>query len=90
MTVWIFILGLVFGFLAIRHFRNGRPIWGSVAAFGSLLMAGSVWVDYQRATAGPDEPAPSATLAAPAEAAPEIRDYQPSVPAADAGETAAP
>ena len=41
---------LVFGFLAFRNFRSGRFFWGAVTSFGVLIGAGSLWVDYQRAT----------------------------------------
>jgi hypothetical protein len=87
MTILFFILCLVFGFFAFRHFRNGRFIWGVVAAFGSLLMAGSVWVDYQRATGGAsaDTSSDAAKAPVPAQAGPEIRDY---VPSKDGGEGA--
>jgi hypothetical protein len=76
MTIFLLILCLVFGFLAFRHFRNGRFIWGVIAAFGSLLMFGSVLVDYLRATDQLTKSTPP-VQAEPGNAAPEIRDYDP-------------
>jgi hypothetical protein len=80
-TIFAFVMFFVFGFFAIRHFRNGRFIWGVAAALGSLLFAGSVWVDYMRAAAlsdGPAAPAQGASAqGAPTQAAPVIRDYDP-------------
>lgn len=49
MTIVGLLMLLVFGGLAVRHFVNGRYVWGVVAALGSLLGAGSLWADYQRA-----------------------------------------
>ncbi len=51
MTILFIALFLVFGFMAIRNFRNGRFFWGLITGLGCLLMAGAVWVDYQRASA---------------------------------------
>lgn len=76
MTILFLGLCLVFGFLAVRHFANGRFIWGSFAALGSLLMAGAVWVDAQRATASSGDTATS-EAAESAQPAPKIGDYRP-------------
>ena len=50
MTILFIALFLVFGFLAVRHFRTGRIFWALITAIGCLLMAGAVWVDFQRAS----------------------------------------
>ena len=72
-------LGLlfVFGFFAVRHFRNGRYVFGVFAAFGSLLGAASLWVSYQVATtpSGSGQDAASNSVAqAPADNAGEAKD----------------
>lgn len=79
MTLLFLGLCLLFGFYAFRHFSNGRQIWGSIAAFGCLLMAGAVWVDFQRAGDEAERLAPSPSQ--PSEKQPVIGDYKP--PATD-------
>ena len=72
MTLLFLGLCLVFGFFAFRHFSNGRFIWGAFAALGCLLMAGAVWVDYQRAgdAAGKAGQASSSSASSPSSASP--------------------
>lgn len=70
---------IVFGFLAVRHYLNGRYIWMVVAGFGSLVGAGSLWVDYMRANS-PVQSGASA-VPAPASDAPVIGDYKPAAEA---------
>lgn len=80
MTLLFLGLCLVFGFFAFRHFRNGRMVWGTFAGIGSSLMAGAVWVDFQRASDEVDKLAPVAKGSGPA-SPPVIGDYKP--PASD-------
>ena len=69
---------IVFGFLAVRHFRNGRLFWAIPASIGCLLGAASLWVDYMRATSDGTAPATSATMASAPQTGPVIEDYDPS------------
>ena len=80
MTIVGLLMLLVFGFMAVRHVINGRYFWAILSGFGSLLGAGSLWVEYQRATSGVSDaeaPPPSAS-----ESAPVIGDYRPPTEAA--------
>ena len=92
MTIVGLLMLVVFGFFAIRHFRNGRTFWGIMASIGSLLGAASLWVDYQRAN--PDAEQPSTVQPQPtptstsAEPAPVIGDYDPDADYSDSGESA--
>ncbi len=79
MTLLFIGLCLVFGFFAFRHFSNGRFVWGAFAALGSLLMAGAVWVDFQRASDAVAESRP-APESSPAKSQPAIGDYTPPTP----------
>jgi|GEM_PF-7049217 len=76
MTLLFLGLCLVFGFLAFRHFSNGRFIWGTFAALGSLLMAAAVWVDGQRASASSGNVAASDEPES-VQPGPKIGDYRP-------------
>jgi hypothetical protein len=77
LTIVGLLMFVVFGFLAVRHFRNGRLFWAVATGFGSLLGAASVWVDYQRATADPTVSSATSAPATSQEEQPVIGDYDP-------------
>ena len=78
MTIIGLLMLVVFGFLAVRHFLGRRYVWAILASLGSLLGAGSLWVDYQRASNGASDTEVSSTPSPEtSQSAPAIGDYQP-------------
>lgn len=69
---------IVFGFLAVRHFRNGRLFWAIPASIGCLLGVASLWVDYMRATTDSTASVASAKQVEAPQDGPVIEDYDPS------------